>query len=108
MKKLSLDLDQLAVESFDTSGPERSRGTVRGFDITASTCYEENCGCITDGGTCNTDCGQNTCDNTCNQASCAGDSCVNLCPTGGAHTCIQPSCFYSCPGTCMPGDTCFC
>jgi len=104
MKKLSLDLDQLSVESFDTSAVGRPKGTVRGFDITDSTCYEIDCGCIS-GGTCNTDCGQNTCDATCYDATCAGDSCVNICVTGTAHTCNRPSCFYSC--TCPPATN-FC
>src|SRR3954466_5307991 len=97
MKKLSLDLDQLTVESFDTSAAARPRGTVRGFDITASTCYEEGCWCISDGGTCNTDCGQNTC-NTCNQATCPGYSCVIACPPSnhGEFSCAPPSCLNSC------------
>lgn len=37
MKKLSLDLDTLAVESFDTEPARRAaRGTVRGFDSLGS------------------------------------------------------------------------
>jgi|SRR5215218_6166345 len=96
MKKLNLDLDQLAVESFDTSAAVRPRGTVRGFDITDSTCYDEGCACLTN----------RTCDTNCNQETC-GASCYQICaPTNaGEHTCNQPSCFYSC--TCPP-PTDFC
>jgi hypothetical protein len=65
MKKLSLQLDQLAVESFETSPPEPGRGTVLGnapddglyggtFD---STCREIRCGCTYFQGTCDLSCG---------------------------------------------------
>lgn len=85
-KKLSLHLDQLSVESFHTSTAPLPRGTVRGFDITASTCYDEGCGCISD--TCNTNCEQNTC----------GGSCGIACPPTyhGEHSCAPPTCFNSC------------
>lgn len=39
MKKLSLDLDALKVESFSTALPERPRGTVNGYLYT----YEPGC-----------------------------------------------------------------
>lgn len=39
MKKLSLDLAELKVESFDTFIPEAERGTVRG----AGSCYTYSC-----------------------------------------------------------------
>ena len=32
MKKLTLELDELKVESFETSVPATERGTVQGFD----------------------------------------------------------------------------
>lgn len=98
MKKLSLDLDALAVESFDTvDEASRQAGTVRGHDVSDTTCGQRVCGCPSGSG------------NTCNALCETGD-----CPTqefgcgSGFHTCVQPSCFYSCPGTCMEGDTCFC
>lgn len=84
-KKLTLALDQLAVESFDTGAASLSRGTVRGRDFTLEV--------------------------TCKPALCdtEGDTCgctAGICPTVDGHTCQPPSCYYSCPGTC--GDTCFC
>ena len=49
MKKLRLDLDTLAVNTFETAkAPEKSRGTVRGHFTTACTdqfaCTWPNCG----------------------------------------------------------------
>ncbi len=87
--KLKLKLDDLAVDSFDTTVTETSRGTVFG----------EQC-------TCWTQCGQNTCpgcptcDATCNgtcNASCNG-TCD--CPSGN-------TCDWSCQATaCDWGYTC--
>lgn len=97
VKKLSLNLDELAVESFDTTKASRPAGTVRGYGFTETTCNQIICDCPT-GGTCDTDCGQYTCvDDTCGGATC-GSSCVNICPPtdAGERTCNQPSCFYSC------------
>jgi hypothetical protein len=89
MKKLALDIDQLAVESFETQ-PDRARfGTVRGFDLTSTTCNQFICDCPTGSG-----------------ESCQPDLCDTAdCNSGYGHTCDAPSCFYSCPGTCG-GDTC--
>jgi len=102
MKKLSLDLDQLAVESFDTTAEAaRSRGTVRGHVLTDTTCGQFICDCPTGSGeSCQADlCGSDVCES----ADCGS---IN-CPTAW-HTCNKPSCFYSCPSTCVEGDTCFC
>jgi len=75
MRKLKLDLDQLAVDSFGTEAPERKSGTIFGEQCT---CYTQcTCpGCPTCDATCNGSCGA-----TCN-ASCNG------------------TCDYSCGGTC--------
>ncbi len=88
MKKLSLDLDQLTVESFDTSTTERPAGTVRAHGYTDTTCRQLLCDCGPTNVTCDTACYQDTC----------GDSCVNICPPTdrGEHSCAPPSCFYSC------------
>ncbi len=80
MNKLRLDLEDLSVESFDTT-PEvrREGGTVFGQQCT---CYT-NCtcpGCPTCDASCNGTCG-GTCGGTCD-ASCNG------------------TCDYSCNGTC--------
>ena len=97
MKKLSLDLDQIAVESFATEPARRAHGTVRGHDLSDTTCNQIICDCYT-GGTCDTDCGQITCDDTC--ANTCGCSAPQICVSG--HTCDLPSCAYTC------GDTCGC
>jgi len=49
MKKLKLDLEELAVESFDAeAGPDAKQGTLRGHNWTQSpeecTCYGRVCG----------------------------------------------------------------
>jgi hypothetical protein len=97
MHKLSLDLDQLAVESFDTVGESGKRaGTVRGYDLTQTTCGQFICDCPTGSGE---SCRPEFCDT----AGCESDDCSGL-----GHTCVQPSCFNSCPGTCGATDPCFC
>jgi hypothetical protein len=92
MKKLRLQLDDLRIDSFETTAAEKPRGTVFG----------EQC-------TCWTQCGQNTCPGcpTCD-ASCNGTcaaSCANTC----AYTCDDASCAGTCGETCdySCGDTCF-
>ena len=82
--KLKLNLDELAVDSFDTVGAEKTKGTVFGEQCT---CYT-NCtcpGCPTCYASCNGTCDASACNGTCD-ASCNG--------TCGA------SCDYSCGGTC--------
>lgn len=71
--KLRLELEQLAVESFDTASPAAQRGTVLG---------EQQC-------TCPTNC------------SCPGCyTCDNTCPNTCAYTCDDASCANTCDGTC--------
>jgi hypothetical protein len=93
MKKLSLHLDQLAVESFSTDAARKLHGTVRGQQMSNTTCIQIICDCPTGSG--------DTCDPN---ATCAEVGCTNTCrePTVGANTCQRPSCFNSC------GDTCGC
>ena len=90
MKKLTLDLEQLAVESFDTGAGRRS-GTIRGHSgVSDTTCIQIICDCPTGSG--------DTCD-----AACTGETSVETgChqPTVNDHTCQRPSCYNSCPGTC--------
>ncbi|HEX2081653.1 MAG TPA: hypothetical protein VHG08_28375 [Longimicrobium sp.] len=77
--KLKLDLDQLAVDSFDTEARATPKGTVFGEQCT---CYT-NCtcpGCPTCDASCNGTCGENTC-----QASCNG-TCGDTCNCSG-YTC---------------------
>ena len=88
MKKLSLSLDALEVQSFTTSEGAPVRGTVRG-EQEPCTCYT-NCtcpGCPT--------CYE-TCPNTC------WESCNGTCQTE-----CGPSCWETCERTCYTGR-CIC
>lgn len=104
MRKLKLDLETLAVESFHT-GSERNRaGTVHGYVTLAAQ------GCNTDM-SCQGTCGGNTCWDTCggcpsyycvdtDYGSCGVDTCAASCgvcdPTvNDQNTCIAP-CTYTC------------
>ncbi len=75
--KLRLNLDQLTVDSFDTSTVAAEKGTVFGEQCTCWT----NCTCPGCPTCDNTACGQNTCGNTC------GDTCGASCNTCGDWTC---------------------
>lgn len=76
MKKLRLDLDALAVDSFNTALPPGGRGTVRGAEPT-------DVGCGTYDGTCYNTCGgpaYPTNGNTCYYLSCGEENtCGTLC-----------------------------
>ena len=68
MRKLKLELENLTVESFDTTTPAKPRGTVFG----------EQCTCYT-------------------QCTCPGcPTCDNTCPQTCAYTCDDASCNGSC------------
>lgn len=99
MRKLSLKLDELAVESFETASAGAPRGTVEGQQFTAY-------GCVTDeyqscGGSCQWvgTCGENTCEGTC-AASCHG-TCA-----GQGNTC-DGTCGNTCDFTCDIPGTCY-
>jgi hypothetical protein len=79
--KLALRLEDLTVDSFDTSSVEKSRGTVIG---------EQHCTCPT-----NCTCpGCPTCYESCN------GSCGDTCPATCAYTCDDAGCTgYSCDET---------
>lgn len=79
MNKLKLDLEELGVESFDTQGGVKERGTVVG---------EQQCSCV---GTCYW------------QATCAA-TCAYTCDDQTCPAC--PTCAASCNGTCE-GNTCW-
>jgi hypothetical protein len=89
MRKLTLKLEDLSVDSFDTTTTQKAKGTVFGEQCT---CYT-NCtcpGCPTCYESCNGTCGDTcpaTCAYTCDDASCAGscgDTCYDTC---GGYTC---------------------
>jgi modification target Cys-rich repeat protein len=76
--KLTLNVEQLAVDSFDTSTASAKRGTVFG----------EQCTCYT-------------------QCTCPGcPTCYNTCAATCVNTCDDHTCAASCNGTC--GATCDC
>jgi len=96
--KLKLNLDDLTVDSFDTTWPVSKAGTVFGEQCT---CYT-NCtcpGCPTCDASCNNTCatcGENTCAQTC-EDTCNNDNTCNLCAY--PPTCQQTNCGYElcCP-----------
>jgi hypothetical protein len=91
MKKLALKLDELCVESFDTSLPRPERGTVRAREESpAYTCGVSCLGtcALTCWGTCPNSC-QGTCYITCNASECIG-SCAATC--GNTCTCDPYAC----------------
>jgi hypothetical protein len=50
MRKISLKIDDLAVESFDTADADGARrGTVRGHDYTGESCADSNCATCLEG-----------------------------------------------------------
>jgi hypothetical protein len=87
--KLKLNLEDLTVDSFDTTRPPPKKGTVFGEQCT---CYT-NCtcpGCPTCYASCNGTCAgtcENTCANTCDDATCVG------CGSGD-------TCGWTCDDTC--------
>ena len=95
MKKLKLHLDDLQIDSFQTTAAEKPKGTVFGEQCT---CYTQ-CTCP----------GCPTCDASCNgtcAASCYG-SCAVSCDFSCGGTCdaLCETFGYSCGGTC-DGLTC--
>lgn len=95
--KLKLNLDELAVDSFDTTKNEAKTGTVFGEQCT---CYT-NCscpGCPTCDASCNGSCDY-TCDVSC-YGTC-GDTCDNSCngtcfDYGCGYTALQTNCNEVC------------
>jgi hypothetical protein len=70
MKKLDLSIDDLSVESFETTKEGEEQGTVHGHHHSDSTCWQRFCTCTNGEGTaCDYSCG--TCLNECaTDASC--------------------------------------
>jgi hypothetical protein len=101
MNKLKLQLEDLLVDSFQTTPAERPKGTVFGEQCT---CYTQcTCpGCPTCDGTC-----PNTCANTCDDPSCAG-TCGATCDwsCGGAGTCAVSCNVSECNTQCWQGNMC--
>ena len=89
MKKLTLNLDSLEVQSFVTDEKRSERGTVRG-EQQPCTCYTQcTCpGCPTCAGTCPAD---PSCADTCGD-TCDDWSCLGTCPITCHETC-QRTCY---------------
>ena len=85
MKKLKLQIDDLAIETFETSRPAADEGTVVGFatqgnkytcDPAVGTCFGYTCY-----ETCGVETKADTCDYTCDPAvgTCFGYTCAGAC-----------------------------
>ena len=101
MRKLTLKLDDLRIDSFQTTPGERGKGTVFGEQCTCWT----NCtcpGCPTCDASCNGTCG-GTCDASCNGT--CGDSC-GCDPGTGDCTWFGYTCDNSCQGGWSCDPTC--
>jgi len=84
MKKLTLKLDELRVESFSTSPAMQPRheGTVKAHaDTSGPGCVDTRNGCTFNPTWC--------------APTCAGDTCPNVTELG-ADTCQEPSCVQAC------------
>jgi hypothetical protein len=104
--KLTLNLEDLSVDSFDTTATQKAKGTVFGEQCT---CYTQcTCpGCPTCDASCNGTCGgtcEASCNGTCNAAtceySCGGDCNFSLycdtnqpCPTNAYSNCAGSPCW---------------
>lgn len=101
MKKLALVLDDLRVESFDTTTEVEPRGTVHGhsggdFSVCYCSVWWEDC--VTPVyASCHHTChGKNTCAHTCDYFEW---TCDNSCYNG---TCYDASCYGTCQDSCDP------
>jgi hypothetical protein len=86
MKKLALRLDDLAVDSFDTSAPADGRGTVRGYGDSTDCSY----------GSPN----YTNCDRTCHYPCAESGECTPGCPFNTVH--CEPT--LACPGSVQTCD----
>jgi hypothetical protein len=91
MNKLKLSIEDLSVESFDTSAVRKEKGTVFGEQCT---CYTV-CTCP----------GCNTCDGTCPNDHTCGDTCWNTCDD---FTCLETCGISNCETRCGAGTSCRC
>jgi hypothetical protein len=107
MGKLKLELDALAVESFETTRAGESEGTVfanqGGGGITGVSCFQVSChiscfaSCIH---TCGQTCQRLSCGPTCHVAATCHVSCFATCYASCLATC-NFTCFGTCHHTCI-------
>ncbi len=110
MKKMKLSLDDLKVESFETTPESKddSQGTVFAYftpglgNTCDPGCTNATCGptCATCDSTCVNTCG-NTCGSTC-EGTCASNTCGNTCLATCPNTCANTC------SACGSGLTCDC
>ena len=102
MKKIHLDLDTLSVESFDTTTPAGTKGTVLGHDTAGGT---------TAGGTqhqtLDLDCETEFCSGPTNYGSCV-TGCISCDTSYGSCATICGTCQATECGTCDPYCCCTC
>jgi hypothetical protein len=99
MRKLKLELDNLSVESFDTTATQKKKGTVFGEQCTCWTyCAQQTCpGCPTCDNTCAYTCDDATCVYTCDDNTCPYTCDDNTC----VYTCNESACYGTCNRTCL-------
>jgi len=104
MGKLKLDLDALAVETFETTQPDESQGTVHGNQQqgTFQTLFQVSCGgsCIHCGGVATFQSCFQTCGQTCPQVQTCGLTCQGTC-FGTCQVTCQRTCGFTCYATCQ-------
>jgi hypothetical protein len=109
MAKLKLQLEDLTIDSFDTSPAKKEKGTVFGEQCTCWTyCGQNTCpGCPTCGNTCNGTCDASACNGTCD-ASCNGTcySCNWTCEWTCEYTCGDSCGGYTCATSPDPRQPC--
>ncbi|HEX2208098.1 MAG TPA: hypothetical protein VHG93_10485 [Longimicrobium sp.] len=105
MKKMKLNLEQLAVDSFDTSAAAEKRGTVFGEQCTCHTqCTCPGCPTCQNYATCDQSC-NGTCDASCVYGTCAGQyTCEGTCDSCYFTQCVNTC--YNCPT--VSGGPCEC
>ena len=103
MKKMTLDIDSLAVESFDTSSGLAGRGTVRGHDTVepVQSRFKTECLCPVTSFCIVTDDDPSCAVTLCNDVTCACPG-----PTEVGPTCDELSCYLTqCLNTCARCDS---
>lgn len=108
MRKLTLDVDSLVVQSFQTTTPDGGRGTVLGQGVVGPQrtpdCQSPLC-ILTEGYSCEGTCGD-SCQETCYNSCQSCNSCIATCYQSCGGTC-EASCGGTCPFCIPPTDPAF-
>ena len=105
MKKLQLNLDQLQIESFDTSPEVGSANEGTAYALRGESFKPEFCTLFCTGSPRCVSCDGFTCAETCS-GTCSGSTCEGTCGSTCDGTCNEATCGSTCGGTC--GLTCGC